>query len=178
MLEQVGVKFLYFFGSMKQEQKDRALEDFRADPDKKILVSALPQSKNCERLQNVSMLTCSTSQIMGLKCGGQSLNLVVANRVILVDPWWNLCAEKQAFCRVFRMGQKKETHLVRIMTTSEIDERIDEMQIRKSEQIDRALQDDGHVHADMDTDRLHALFMPKDLEDDDKRKIRKAEKRV
>jgi SNF2 family DNA or RNA helicase len=48
MLEQVGVQFLYFFGSMKQEQKEQALEDFHKDPDKKILVSALPQSEKCE----------------------------------------------------------------------------------------------------------------------------------
>jgi SNF2 family DNA or RNA helicase len=124
------------------------------------------------------MLTCSNPQIMGLKCGGQSLNLVVANRVILVDPWWNLCAEQQAFCRVFRLGQKKETHLVRIMTSSQIDERIDQMQVRKSEQIDRALQDDGHEHADMDMDKLHELFIPKDSDDVDKNKPRKGKKQI
>jgi SNF2 family DNA or RNA helicase len=27
--------------------------------------------------------------IISLKSGGVGLNLVVANKVILVDPWWN-----------------------------------------------------------------------------------------
>jgi SNF2 family DNA or RNA helicase len=40
--------------------------------------------------------------IMGLRCGGQALNITHANRVIIVDPWWNKSVEMQAFGRVFR----------------------------------------------------------------------------
>lgn len=42
--------------------------------------------------------------IVGLKCGGQGLNLVGANRVFSVDLWWNHSVELQAFGRVFRSG--------------------------------------------------------------------------
>lgn len=40
--------------------------------------------------------------IAGLKCGGQGLNLTMANRVISIDLWWNHSVELQAFGRVFR----------------------------------------------------------------------------
>lgn len=40
--------------------------------------------------------------VAGLKCGGQGLNLTMANRVISIDLWWNHSVELQAFGRVFR----------------------------------------------------------------------------
>ena len=55
--------------------------------------------------------------IISLKAGGEGLNLVAANNVllgtisiilILVDPWWNPAVEDQATMRAFRIGQKKD----------------------------------------------------------------------
>ncbi|KAL2760226.1 hypothetical protein ACRALDRAFT_2062131, partial [Sodiomyces alcalophilus JCM 7366] len=62
--------------------------------------------------------------IASMRCGGQALNLTCANRVIMVDAWWNKAAEMQAFGRVFRLGQIKETHHVRILARETVDERI------------------------------------------------------
>jgi len=59
-----------------------------------------------------------------LKAGGQGLNLNMANRVIIADMWWNSAVEQQAFCRVFRIGQQKETYFIRVMVENSIDERI------------------------------------------------------
>jgi len=32
--------------------------------------------------------------IISLKAGGEGLNLVAANNLILVDPWWNPAVEE------------------------------------------------------------------------------------
>lgn len=57
-----------------------------------------------------------------------------------MDLYWNHSVEQQAFGRVFRLGQEKETHFVRLAIENSIDERILEMQLRKMKDIDTALQ--------------------------------------
>jgi hypothetical protein len=79
-----------------------------------------------------------------MKCGGQSLDLTCASRTIICDTWWNKAAEEQAFGRVFRIGQKKTTHNVRILARDTVDEDIDQMQDDKETEIKHTLQDDGH----------------------------------
>lgn len=95
---------------------------------------------------------------MGLRAGNTALNLTAANRVILIDPWWNDTAESQAFGRVKRIGQTKETHFVRILCNT-VDNIINKMQIVKSTKISYALQDDGHTPVEVDEDRMTKLFM-------------------
>lgn len=80
-----------------------------------------------------------------MRCGGQSLNLTCANRVIMCDTWWNRAAEEQAFGRVFRLGQVKNTHNIRILARNTVDEHIDNMHKVKAQAIDHTLQDDGHA---------------------------------
>lgn len=97
-----------------------------------------------------------------MKCGGQSFNLQMANRVIIVDEWWNKAVEEQAFKRVFRPGQLKETYLVRIMANDTIDERIILLQNAKEAIIKAALQDNEmqpHFSGDL---QLRMLFSEKD----------------
>ena len=45
--------------------------------------------------------------IISLKTGGVGLNLVMANHVFIIDPWWNPAIENQAIDRVHRIGQRK-----------------------------------------------------------------------
>jgi SNF2 family DNA or RNA helicase len=85
------------------------------------------------------------SQVASLKCGGQSLNLTVANRVILLELWWNHAAEEQAFGRVFRFGQEKESHFARFFVKAPVERRMFRMQQRKTKHIEHALQDDKHA---------------------------------
>jgi DNA repair protein RAD5 len=42
--------------------------------------------------------------VISLKTGGVGLNLIEANNVYLVDPWWNPAIEEQAIMRVHRIG--------------------------------------------------------------------------
>lgn len=71
------------------------------------------------------------------------LNLTMASRVIILDPWWNEASEQQAFCRVFRIGQKDETYMSRLCVRNTIDQRLMEMQDRKNKEINEVMEDDG-----------------------------------
>ena len=70
------------------------------------------------------------------------LNLTMASKVIMIDPWWNSASEQQAFCRVFRIGQKHETFMSRLAVTGTVDERLMEMQVRKQKEIDSVMEED------------------------------------
>lgn len=61
----------------------------------------------------------------------------------MIDPWWNSASEQQAFCRVFRIGQKEETFMSRLCVKNTVDARLIEMQERKQEEIDAVMADDG-----------------------------------
>jgi SNF2 family DNA or RNA helicase len=67
----------------------------------------------------------------------------MASRVIMVDPWWNEASEQQAFCRVFRIGQKEGTYMSRFCVTNTVDARLIEMQSRKKKEIDDVMEDNG-----------------------------------
>lgn len=96
-----------------------------------------------------------------MRCGGQALNLTCANRVILIDAWWNTAAERQASGRVFRLGQIKDSHFVRILARGTVDENITELQDDKSTEIAHILQDDGHVPEMLDEYEVMALIAPR-----------------
>jgi SNF2 family DNA or RNA helicase len=88
----------------------------------------------------VLLIPCSTSQADLYTVG---LNLTMAQKVIMVDPWWNSGSEQQAFCRVFRIGQNKKTYLSRMCVRQTIDQRIVEMQQEKQEEIDEVMEAKG-----------------------------------
>lgn len=71
------------------------------------------------------------------------LNLTMASRVIMVDPWWNEASEQQAFCRVFRIGQKEETFMSRLCVKNTVDSKLIEMQERKTKEIGEIMEDNG-----------------------------------
>ena len=77
--------------------------------------------------------------LISLKAGGTGLNLIGADMVIHYDPWWNLSAENQATDRTYRIGQKKNVQVYKLITKNSIEERIYELQQRKAKLIDSML---------------------------------------
>ncbi|KAI1356101.1 SNF2 family N-terminal domain-containing protein [Xylaria sp. FL0043] len=118
MLEAEGIPFLYFFGDMDQTAKQHAIRGFHEKSEIKVLIASI-------------------------KCASVALNLTVANRVIIVDLWWNLAIEMQAFARVFRIGQTKETYFCRIVADGTIDNRIEALQEEKEEKISKLIESGG-----------------------------------
>ena len=70
--------------------------------------------------------------LISLKAGGTGLNLIGADMVIHYDPWWNLSAENQATDRTYRIGQKKNVQVYKLITKNSIEERIYELQEKKA----------------------------------------------
>ena len=62
--------------------------------------------------------------LISLKAGGTGLNLTAAGAVIHVDPWWNPAVEDQASDRAYRMGQKNEVTVYRLVTEETVEEKI------------------------------------------------------
>lgn len=77
--------------------------------------------------------------LISLKAGGTGLNLIGADMVIHYDPWWNLSAENQATDRTYRIGQKKNVQVYKLITKNSIEEKIYELQERKAKLIDNML---------------------------------------
>lgn len=138
ILQENSIEFLYFVGEMTAEQRQEAISTFKTAGEVKVLVSEHPSPPNPFLLAIPSLITF---KIMSLQCGSESLNITEANRLILVDPWFNRSVESQAIARVYRIGQTKVTHAVRILAKDTIDDRIYEMQENKLSQMAGSLQE-------------------------------------
>ncbi len=73
--------------------------------------------------------------IVSLQAGSVGLNLVAANNIFLMDPWWNPAVEDQAMERLHRIGQTKKVQVVRFICQDTVEERMLETQERKRELI-------------------------------------------
>lgn len=66
--------------------------------------------------------------LVSLKAGGTGLNLVGADIVIHLDPWWNIAAENQASDRAHRIGQTRPVTVWKLVCKDTIEEKIIELQ--------------------------------------------------
>lgn len=95
--------------------------------------------------------------VLSLKAGGTGLNLTSASHVIHFDRWWNPAIENQATDRAFRIGQKKNVLVHKFICLGTVEERIDEMIMRKTQVADEAIggNESGEVLlTEMDDDTL------------------------
>lgn len=71
--------------------------------------------------------------LISLKAGGTGLNLVSADTAIIYDPWWNPASEKQAEDRIYRIGQKNNVMIYRMIVEGSIEEKVQRLQKEKSD---------------------------------------------
>jgi SNF2 family DNA or RNA helicase len=116
MCKKENWKFVYLTGDATLEHRANAISMFREKDDVRILIA-------------------------GLRCGGLGLNLAFANRCISLDLWWNHAVERQAFGRIFRLGQAKETRMTRIAVRDTIDMRFLSVQVFKMTSCDKAMEE-------------------------------------
>ena len=69
--------------------------------------------------------------LISLKAGGTGLNLVEADYVYIMDPWWNPAAEEQAIDRTHRIGQDKRVMVYRLVSRGTIEEKVVDLQEKK-----------------------------------------------
>ena len=79
--------------------------------------------------------------LLTTKVGGLGINLTGADRVIIFDPDWNPSTDLQARERAWRLGQKREVTIYRLMTAGTIEEKIYHRQIFKQLLTNKILRD-------------------------------------
>ncbi|KAG0500026.1 hypothetical protein HPP92_000098 [Vanilla planifolia] len=98
-----GYKFLRIDGTTKAQDREKIVKDFQ---------------EGCG-----APLFLLTSQV-----GGLGLTLTKADRVIVVDPAWNPSTDNQSVDRAYRIGQKRDVLVYRLMTCGTVEENIYKMQ--------------------------------------------------
>ncbi|PIA47560.1 hypothetical protein AQUCO_01400302v1 [Aquilegia coerulea] len=101
-----GYKFLRIDGTTKISDREKIVKDYQEGEGAPIFLL--------------------TSQV-----GGLGLTLTKADRVIVVDPAWNPSTDNQSVDRAYRIGQKKDVVVYRLMTCGTIEEKIYKMQVFK-----------------------------------------------
>ncbi|XP_010130977.1 PREDICTED: DNA excision repair protein ERCC-6-like [Buceros rhinoceros silvestris] len=79
--------------------------------------------------------------LLTTRVGGIGVNLTGADRVIIYDPDWNPSTDTQARERAWRIGQKKQVTVYRLLTAGTIEEKIYHRQIFKQFLTMRVLKD-------------------------------------
>lgn len=113
-LERQGIKYFKLTGQTKVGDRIQLVEEFNTSNDVKVF-------------------------LISLKAGGTGLNLIGADMVIHYDPWWNISAENQATDRTYRIGQKRNVQVYKLITKNSIEEKIYELQQKKAKLIDNML---------------------------------------
>lgn len=134
MCEKQGWDYCQYNGGMSQSARSANLGAFDSMPEKKVLLASL-------------------------QAGGTGLTLTMASRVIIIDQWyttsfprtseinaetfvrnrWNESVEQQAFCRIYRIGQTKETNLTRFCIRNTIDAAMMALKVRKQGSINEVM---------------------------------------
>jgi len=95
--------------------------------------------------------------LLSLRAAGTGLNLTTASYVVLYDPWWNPAVEAQAIDRSHRIGQTRTVNAYRLITPGTVEEKIWELQQKKSQTIADVLGEEGFARSLSQTD-LEYLF--------------------
>ncbi|KAL0145255.1 SNF2 family N-terminal domain-containing protein [Mucor lusitanicus] len=141
-LKDRGYKYLRYDGSMNIKQRADTVSKFFYDPEIKVL-------------------------LVSTKCGSLGLNLTCANRVILMDVWWNPALENQAIDRVHRIGQSKPVDVHRIFINDTVEDRILALQAKKQTIADGVLGEGSANNVNrLGVQELLYLFRGGDLPED------------
>ena len=63
--------------------------------------------------------------VLSIKAGGTGLNLTAASHVIHFDRWWNPAVEAQATDRAYRIGQRNNVLVHKMVCRGTVEERVD-----------------------------------------------------
>ena len=113
-LKKRNIVYFKLTGSTKVDDRIKLVDEFNENPEIKVF-------------------------LISLKAGGTGLNLTGADMVIHYDPWWNVSTENQATDRAYRIGQKNNVQVYKLITKNSIEEKIYELQEKKAKLADNML---------------------------------------
>ena len=113
-LKKRNIKYFKLTGATKVDERIEMVDEFNENPNIKLF-------------------------LISLKAGGTGLNLTGADMVIHYDPWWNISTENQATDRAYRIGQKNNVQVYKLITKNSIEEKIYELQEKKAKLADSML---------------------------------------
>lgn len=96
--------------------------------------------------------------LISLKAGGTGLNLTGADIVIHYDPWWNNSVQNQATDRAYRIGQKNKVQVFKLITKDTIEEKIENLQIRKQDLINSVITEKEVLFNSLSKEEIKSLF--------------------
>lgn len=96
--------------------------------------------------------------LISLKAGGTGLNLTAASIVIHYDLWWNPAVENQATDRAYRIGQKQNVQVYRLICAGTFEEKINEILQKKQELSDLTVATGEAWVGDLPAAELKNLF--------------------
>lgn len=99
--------------------------------------------------------------LISLKAGGTGLNLMTADTVVLYDTWWNPAVEEQAADRAYRMGQKNDVQVIKLVARGTIEEKINELQEKKRHLIETILDPEEKMLSAMSLEDIRELLAGK-----------------
>ncbi|ROW15882.1 hypothetical protein VPNG_02557 [Cytospora leucostoma] len=117
-IEDAGINYTRYDGSMKFDARDAAVRSFMSNPDVKIM-------------------------LVSLTAGNAGLNLTAASQVIILEPFWNPYVEEQAIDRAHRIGQEREVTVHRVLIANTVEDRILRLQEQKKFLVNAALSEKG-----------------------------------
>lgn len=78
--------------------------------------------------------------------------------VIHYDPWWNASTENQATDRAYRIGQKKNVQVYKLITKNSIEEKMYELQEKKAKLVDNMLNTKTSFVSKLTKEDIMSLF--------------------
>ncbi len=131
-LDQRGITYTTLTGQTSREDRRQRVNDFQSDDTEVFLIS--------------------------LKAGGTGINLTSAEAVIHFDPWWNVSAQNQATDRAYRIGQKNNVQVFKLIMKDSVEEKIIKLQEQKQDLFNAFVENNQGTITKMSTSDIIALF--------------------
>uniref|UniRef100_A0A8C5T0R7 DNA excision repair protein ERCC-6-like n=1 Tax=Laticauda laticaudata TaxID=8630 RepID=A0A8C5T0R7_LATLA len=97
--------------------------------------------------------------LLTTQVGGVGLTLTAATRVVIFDPSWNPATDIQAVDRVYRIGQKENVVIYRLITCGTVEEKIYRRQVFKDSLIRQSTGDKKNPYRYFTKQELRELFV-------------------
>ncbi len=140
------------FGTMLRPYLERRLGE-----EVLYLHGGLPRARREELVERFQGPDGPRVFLLSLRAGGTGLNLTAANQVIHLDRWWNPAVEEQATDRAFRIGQRRDVQVRRLVCVGTVEERIDELLAAKRSLAETVVGEGEHWLTDLPLGALREL---------------------